>query len=489
MLEDVTIATRGGIILYRKNYSPLRGNPINTVIKEYILGDKTGEKQAIIDNYNVHWVSDNETDTVIIVIHIKTIKVDYIDMFLNDLTEEFKEKYLPNKTLDRTEAEEMVERILKESKERSKEEKTHRKMKDFSETKKGIEISNSLIKKNNENKEPEKVIVNEGEGVKVNFDGMQKKQKKSTTNSSMFSKMIQSFKGTRVVDEQEAEDQSQKIEQLLIKKNVNSEIATQIRSNIKTLLNGKKVDTLTLRGTVADGVSEVLTRIMTPKDPIDIAKDIEEKKANGGVYSIVFLGVNGVGKSTSLSKVSCWLKNLGYKVMIAGCDTFRSGAVDQLEVHAQRLGITLYQEGYDKDPSAIARNALKYAKDNSYDVLLIDTAGRMQGNDALMKAIAKLVHSAQTDLTLFVAEALVGNDAVNQLTTFNRYVIDYAPNGATKKVNGIILTKFDTIDDKVGAAISLTYSTGIPILFVGTGQNYSDLKLLDVDDLIDKLLN
>ncbi|KAL7721945.1 Signal recognition particle receptor alpha subunit [Entamoeba marina] len=475
MLEEINIITKGGVVLFNKNYSKLRGDPINFVIKNYLLADRTGENSATYENYMIHWLADNETNTIILVVHIKTIKVDYISSFIQELALQFKTHYLPNKRVVTDVMETTVETVLKEAQQRSKEEKANKKMRKFEETKKGIEI----IKPN--------VISGSGSTTTYNFEGMQKKSYKQ--NSNVLQKMFSSFGGTRVVDEKEALEQSEKIETLLIEKNVNSEIASQIKSNIQTLLNGKKVDTFTLRGTVIQGVSEVLTRIMTPKDLISIPKEIDEKKAKGEVFTTVFLGVNGVGKSTSLSKVACWLSMLKYKVMIAGCDTFRAGAVDQLEVHAKKLGIPLYQEGYDKDPSAIARNALKYAKENNFDVLLIDTAGRMQGNDALMKAIAKLVHSAQTDLVLFVAEALVGNDAVNQLTIFNRYIVDHAPNNKTKNVNGIILTKFDTVDDKVGAAVSLTYCTGIPIVFVGTGQQYTDLELMDVDKLINSLLN
>ncbi|GAB1224432.1 hypothetical protein ENUP19_0202G0004 [Entamoeba nuttalli] len=487
-MEEIDIITTGGIVLFKWGQGKLRGEPINAVIKDHLLADRTGESKAIVENYMIRWLSDNETSTIILVVHVKTIKVDYIDLFIKEMMKKFKEQYLPSKTIVKSVMNTTVEETLKECQERCKQDKANKKMRKFEETEKGAEKAMKLKKAKGESKKKEEtIIVGEGENKTYKFEGM-KKQEKPKSNGSTLSKIFAGFNGTRIIDEAESIEQAEKIEKMLIEKNVNSEIAAQIKNNIQTLLNGKKVDTFTLRGTVIQGVTEVLTRIMTPTSPIDVAKEISEKKANGEVYTMVFLGVNGVGKSTSLSKMACWLTSLNYKVMIAACDTFRAGAVDQLAVHAQKLGITLYEKGYDTDPSAIARNALKRAKEDGYDVLLVDTAGRMQGNDALMKAIAKLVHSAQTDLVLFVAEALVGNDAVNQLTTFNRYIIDYAPNKQSKGVNGIILTKFDTIDDKVGAAISLTYCTGIPILFVGSGQHYTDLKLLDIDELISTLL-
>ena len=138
------------------------------------------------------------------------------------------------------------------------------------------------------------------------------------------------------------------------------------------------------------------------------------------VYSIVFIGVNGVGKSTSLAKTAFYLKNKGnLKVMIAGCDNFRSGAIEQLETHCKCLDIPLYQQGYKNDAAIIAKEALQEAKAKHYDVVLIDTAGRMQGNEALMKALAKLVHINKPDTVLFVGEALVGNDSIDQLQKFN----------------------------------------------------------------------
>ena len=143
------------------------------------------------------------------------------------------------------------------------------------------------------------------------------------------------------------------------------------------------------------------------------------------LISIVFCGVNGVGKSTSLSKVAYYFKSKGLRVLLAACDTYRSGAVEQLNVHVERLGIDLFQRGYSKDPSDVAYNALKYANENEYDVCLIDTAGRMQNNEGLMRDLVKLVNVNKPDLILFVGEALVGNDGVDQLKEFNRVGVSF----------------------------------------------------------------
>lgn len=176
-----------------------------------------------------------------------------------------------------------------------------------------------------------------------------------------------------------------------------------------------------------------------------------------------------------------------FKVMIAACDTFRSGAVEQLQEHGKRLNVPVFNKGYDKDPSAVAGHAIMHGKREGYDVVLIDTAGRMQNNTRLMKGLAKLVENNNPDLVLFVGEALVGNDGIDQLTMFNQALIDHSSQQNPRGIDGIILTKFDTVDDKVGASLSMVYRTGQPIVFVGTGQKYTNLKLLNPTTIINSL--
>jgi len=175
---------------------------------------------------------------------------------------------------------------------------------------------------------------------------------------------------------------------------------------------------------------------------------------------------------------------------MAGCDSFRSGAIEQLETHAMCLEMPIFHKGYNKDPAIVAQEALQEAKSNHYDVVLIDTAGRMQGNERLMRALAKLVHLNSPDVVLFIGEALVGNDAIDQLTKFNQSLIDYAVNNSNPRtIDGIILTKFDTVDDKVGTALNMVYTTGKPIVFVGVGERYPHLKKLNVQTVISALIN
>jgi signal recognition particle receptor subunit alpha len=275
----------------------------------------------------------------------------------------------------------------------------------------------------------------------------------------------------------------------LVAKNVAREIAEKLCASVTQNLIGKQMSSFSRVSTsVRAAMEDALTRILTPKKQIDVLRDARAAKNLRRPYVIVFVGVNGVGKSTSLAKVCSWLLQNELKVMIAACDTFRSGAVEQLEVHARNLGVEVFHRGYGKDAAAVAKEAITKAKNSGKDVVLVDTAGRMQDNEPLMKALAKLVGVNQPDLVLFVGEALVGNEAVDQLTKFNRALEEFALTKDARGIDGIFLTKFDTVDEKVGAAISMVYTTGQPIVFVGIGQKYSDLKVLNPSKIVSILL-
>lgn len=275
----------------------------------------------------------------------------------------------------------------------------------------------------------------------------------------------------------------------LITKNVATDIAEAICDSVSQSLVGQTHGNFkSVSATVKAAMADALTRILTPKRHIDISREISAAKEAGRPYTMVFVGVNGVGKSTSLAKVCAWLLKQNHRVMIAACDTFRSGAVEQLKVHAKALGgVPVFDQGYGKDAAYIAQQAIAKANTEAIDVVLIDTAGRMQDNEPLMAALAKLVKVNKPDLILFVGEALVGNVSVDQLTKFNRAFEEYGDLTNPRAIDGILLTKFDTVDDKVGAAISMVYTTGQPIIFVGVGQTYSDLRTLNVKKIVDIL--
>ncbi|EFA77080.1 signal recognition particle receptor alpha subunit [Heterostelium album PN500] len=308
---------------------------------------------------------------------------------------------------------------------------------------------------------------------------------------SGFMKYFQTLTGSRTIDNNDLEPILQKLKSHLTSKNVALDIAEKLVDSVGQSLQGKKLSTFQgVNSVVKQAMEEAVTRILTPKKTIDILRDVQAVRGTRP-YTIVFSGVNGVGKSTNLAKICYWLTAHGYKVMMAACDTFRSGAIEQLKTHAERLNVEVFERGYGKDAASIAGEAIDYARATNHDVVLIDTTGRMQNNEPLMRALSKLVNQNTIDLVLFVGEALVGNDGVDQLVKFDKSLSLLADSTQTKvrTIDGIILTKFDTIDDKVGAAISMVYSTGHPIIFLGTGQNYTDLKRMNVKVVVKSLLN
>ncbi|KAF2075987.1 hypothetical protein CYY_002694 [Polysphondylium violaceum] len=325
--------------------------------------------------------------------------------------------------------------------------------------------------------------------VKHNID-MEVSSDEEDKPASGFMKYFNVLTGNRVITKQDLEPILNDFKTHLTKKNVALDIAEKLVESVGTGLTGKKLSTFQgVTSVVKQTMEEVVTRILTPKRNIDILKDVQNVKGKRP-YTIVFSGVNGVGKSTNLAKVCYWLTANGFKVMLAACDTFRSGAIEQLRTHAERLNVQVFERGYGKDAASIAGDAINYAKETGHDVVLIDTTGRMQNNEPLMKALSKLVNQNAADLVLFVGEALVGNDGVDQLTKFDQSLslIADSTRAERRTIDGIILTKFDTIDDKVGAAISMVYSTGIPIVFLGTGQNYTDLKRMNIKSVVKSLL-
>uniref|UniRef100_H2YW23 SRP54-type proteins GTP-binding domain-containing protein n=1 Tax=Ciona savignyi TaxID=51511 RepID=H2YW23_CIOSA len=321
------------------------------------------------------------------------------------------------------------------------------------------------------------------------------------SSGGLFS-MFRGLVGSKALSKEALQPVLDSMSDHLIGKNVAADIAQKMCDSVSNKLEGKILGTFsTIASTVKQSLNESLVQILTPKRRVDILRDVLEAQRAGKPYVITFCGVNGVGKSTNLAKICFWLMENGFRVLIAACDTFRAGAVEQLRTHKTRLhtlhppsmhggrdGVCLFEKGYGKDAAGIAMQAINAAKEQRYDVVLVDTAGRMQDNEPLMRSLAKLITVNTPDLVLFVGEALVGNEAVDQLVKFNQALADYSNSEKPRTIDGIVLTKFDTIDDKVGAAISMTYTTGQPIVFVGTGQSYPDLRSLNAKAVVHALL-
>ncbi|NXP87638.1 SRPRA protein, partial [Passerina amoena] len=339
--------------------------------------------------------------------------------------------------------------------------------------------------------------------------------------------MLKGLVGSKSLTRGDMDPVLEKMKDHLIAKNVAAEIAVQLCESVAKKLEGKVMGTFTtVTSTVKQALQEALVQILQPQRRVDVLRDVMDAQRHRRPYVITFCGVNGVGKSTNLAKISFWLIENGFSVLIAACDTFRAGAVEQLRTHTRRLNalhppeshggrtmVQLYEKGYGKDAAGIAMEAISYgmcgaggggccpghcrplrclpaapARNQGFDVVLVDTAGRMQDNAPLMTALAKLIAVNAPDLVLFVGEALVGNEAVDQLVKFNKALADHSMAQTPRLIDGIVLTKFDTIDDKVGAAISMTYITSKPIVFVGTGQTYCDLRSLNAKAVVAALM-
>ncbi|MEM3565329.1 MAG: signal recognition particle-docking protein FtsY [Candidatus Bathyarchaeia archaeon] len=264
----------------------------------------------------------------------------------------------------------------------------------------------------------------------------------------------------------------------LIENDVAVPVAERICEEIEKRLNGVQVKRLEDKKKVVEQhLREVLLGVMRTNSKIDLFKAIEEKRKQREPFVIVFVGINGTGKTTTIAKVAKLLNNNGYTVVLACSDTYRAGSIEQLETHAKRLGIRMIKHKYGADPAAVAYDAISHAKAHGIHAVLIDTAGRMQTNRNLMSELAKIKRVVNPDLTILTVDSLTGNDAVMQAEEFHKSV----------GIDATILTKVDA-DIKGGSALSVTYVTQKPILFVGTGQRYEDLEEFQPEKFVDMIL-
>lgn len=231
------------------------------------------------------------------------------------------------------------------------------------------------------------------------------------------------------------------------------------------------------RKIVEKNLREVLLETMQTNTKIDLLNVIQEKRKKGEPYVMVFVGINGTGKTTTIAKVCRFLNKKGYSAVIACSDTYRAGSIEQLEEHAKRLGTKMIKHAYGADPAAVAYDTISHAKAHGINVVLIDTAGRMQTNQNLMNELEKIKRVVKPDLTVLTVDSLIGNDAVMQAEEFNKCV----------GIDATILTKVDA-DVKGGSALSVTHVTQKPILFIGTGQRYDDLEEFDPERFVQMIL-
>ena len=259
------------------------------------------------------------------------------------------------------------------------------------------------------------------------------------------------------------------------------------KSKLKKIL--EELEEELLVNNVAYSVAEELKETIKEAKPKELKKTLEKKlkeilsAESIDIYKgskpikIMFVGVNGVGKTTTLAKLASLLQKEKNKVVIAAGDTFRAAAIEQIQAHADKLKINLIKHDYGSDAAAVAFDAIEHAKAKKLDYVLIDTAGRSHANEDLMRELEKVKRVSKPDFTILVVDSLTGNDAVDQAKLFGEKI----------GIDGVILTKADA-DERGGAIISVAHETGKPILFLGTGQEYKDLKEFDANDIIKKIL-
>lgn len=265
---------------------------------------------------------------------------------------------------------------------------------------------------------------------------------------------------------------------LLISNDVAAETADQITLKIKDSLKHEQIGILSSKKKyLFDILKQIITEILTPDKEIDLIEEIKKKKEKGTPYVIVFLGVNGTGKTTTIAKLAYFLKNNNISAVASASDTFRAAAIEQLTYHMNNVGIRVIKHEYKSDPASVAYDAINHASAKDIDVVLVDTAGRQVTNKNLMIEMQKIVRVADPDLVVFIGDSLAGNDALNQAKEFNRNV----------GIDANILTKLDA-DTKGGSALSISYETRKPIIFVGTGQKYDDLEPFDREFFISSIL-
>jgi len=281
-------------------------------------------------------------------------------------------------------------------------------------------------------------------------------------------------RGRFVIDEDALEGPLRDLELALLRNDVEMEVADAVLDRVREELVGEtRKITQGTTGVVEDALREALLSVLAVGQ-----FDFEERVAGTETpVVIVFTGVNGVGKTTTIAKVSRYLEELGYSSVLANGDTYRAGANEQIEEHADNLGRTCIAHEQGGDPAAVIYDAVEYAEANDVDVVLGDTAGRLHTDDDLMNQLAKIDRVVDPDLTLFVDEAVAGQDAVNRAREFDE----------AAAIDGAVLTKADA-DSSGGAAISVAHVTGKPILFLGVGQGYDDLERFDPEELVERLL-
>ena len=285
--------------------------------------------------------------------------------------------------------------------------------------------------------------------------------------------------GQKEISEKDIDGNIFDLQLALLESDVSQEVVDHLSEKLKKELTGIKFDKGhdNVENIIRIRLQTTIAEMFAKAEKVDLIQRIKSKiDSKMGPYVIVFLGINGTGKTTTVAKMAHLLRKNGISVVMAAGDTHRAGAIEQITRHGEKLSLKVISQRYGADPSAVGRDAIDYSRKHHIDAVLIDTAGRMQTAKNLMDEISKIVRVVKPDMKLFVGDSLAGNDTINQSREFFQYT----------NFDGAILTKADA-DAKGGAAISIAHITSKPILYLGVGQTYDDIIPFDPDRFIESI--
>ncbi len=402
--------------------------------------------------------TDKEKDEIIIPkLQESKEREEFIEEEIKILSEELQ----PPKPLEDFEIEESQTPVIEEKKEGF--------ISKLFKKKKEIQVEES-IKQIEEDRTPKKTESEKQEIISPVKETIEEK-------SSIIQKVREKVTFSRVTITKELfEKNSSDLQELLLENNVAFDVTEKIIEDLSNVLVGKEISRKDINEEINGALKEIVKEILI--DPFDLIQRINSKKEKepSSPFIILFCGINGSGKTTSIAKLTNYLKENKFSCVLAAGDTFRAASIEQLKIHGEKLDTKVISQEYGHDPAAVAFDSVSYAKKHGIDVVLIDTAGRMHTEKNLMHEIEKISRVVKPDLKIFVGESITGNDATEQAKAFNYHV----------GIDGIILSKSD-IDEKGGTALSVGFITKKPILFLGTGQNYSDIEKFDKERFIERL--
>jgi len=330
----------------------------------------------------------------------------------------------------------------------------------------------ALEKEKEELIEEEKEIIKEKEEIEQEKQAIKQKEEEiqKQGKKSLYQKIKSTF--SYKITEESFDEIFDDLEMLLLENNVALEVVEDLKHKLSKKLIDKEIKKDELEQEIKNELKNSLNEILIePDNPLEFIRLKKEKP-----FVILFFGINGTGKTTSIAKIAHFLKKSNISVVLAAGDTFRAASIEQIAEHAKKLDVPLIKHDYESDPAAVGFDAIKYAENHNIDVVLIDTAGRMHTKSNLIAEMGKIARVTKPDLKLFVAESIAGNDATEQAKTFHEAI----------EIDGSILSKAD-IDEKGGTIISVSHATGKPIFYLGTGQKYEDLELFNKQKFIESL--